>query len=171
MSGQMSTGLNGRIAVSWNQTELDGLEAAPLALVAVGSAWSWRGKAVQLSAAETMGLVQTAHSVAPLLTSGIDMLSAIGPVIGSVATIEFSNGSQQFSAELIRVEGSDSPVLIFENGCPERDQEFWVRSVSAQTDLADFDREVDQTVVAFPGPRSEEKRESTSTPHVVYAAE
>ena len=39
----MRTGQSGRVAISWAQTELDGLEGAPLSFMAVGAVWSWRG--------------------------------------------------------------------------------------------------------------------------------
>ncbi|MDE1132458.1 MAG: hemolysin-type calcium-binding protein, partial [Ascidiaceihabitans sp.] len=39
----MKTGLKGTFVVSWSQTEIDGLEAAPVQSLNVGAAWSWRG--------------------------------------------------------------------------------------------------------------------------------
>ncbi|MEX0312238.1 MAG: hemolysin-type calcium-binding protein, partial [Tateyamaria sp.] len=44
----MKTGFRGTFVISWSQTEVDGLEAAPLPALAVGAAWSWRGDAVRV---------------------------------------------------------------------------------------------------------------------------
>ena len=44
----MKTGFRGTFVISWSQTEVDGLEAAPVKNLSVGAAWSWRGDAVQV---------------------------------------------------------------------------------------------------------------------------
>ena len=44
----MKTGFRGTFVISWTQTEVDGLEAAPVRALTVGAAWSWRGDAVQV---------------------------------------------------------------------------------------------------------------------------
>ena len=44
----MKTGFRGTFVISWTQTEIDGLEAAPVAALEVGAAWSWHGDAVRV---------------------------------------------------------------------------------------------------------------------------
>jgi len=44
----MKTGFRGTFVISWSQTEVDGLEAAPVPSLAVGAAWAWRGDAVRV---------------------------------------------------------------------------------------------------------------------------
>lgn len=44
----MKTGLKGTFVVSWSQTEIDGLEAAPVQSLNVGAAWSWGGEVIGL---------------------------------------------------------------------------------------------------------------------------
>ncbi|WP_281972644.1 hypothetical protein [Ruegeria faecimaris] len=141
----MNTGVNGRVAISWSQTEIDGLEAAPLAFLNVGSAWSWRGQASMLAgSAEVVGRKNAFAS------------GTIGRVISAttfsdnvVGTLELMNGAQRFSALLVVSDDDESPSLVFESGCPSRDQEFWI---SAYTQIKHQSGEVaeqDGTVVAF----------------------
>jgi len=44
----MKTGYRGTFVISWSQTEVDGLDAAPLQSLTVGAAWAWRGDAVRV---------------------------------------------------------------------------------------------------------------------------
>ena len=44
----MGTGYSGTFVISWTQTELDGLSAAPLSALRVGTAWSWMGDPVRV---------------------------------------------------------------------------------------------------------------------------
>ena len=44
----MKTGFRGTFVISWTQTEIDGLEAAPVSALDVGAAWSWRGEALRV---------------------------------------------------------------------------------------------------------------------------
>ncbi len=44
----MKTGFKGTFVISWSQTEIDGLEVAPVQSINVGAAWSWRGDAIRV---------------------------------------------------------------------------------------------------------------------------
>ncbi len=44
----MKTGFRGTFVISWSQTEVDGLEAAPVQSLDVDTAWSWRGEVVRV---------------------------------------------------------------------------------------------------------------------------
>ncbi|HKK86272.1 MAG TPA: hemolysin-type calcium-binding protein, partial [Roseovarius sp.] len=56
----MKTGFRGAFVISWSQTEVDGLEAAPVQALNVGTAWSWRGDAVRVDGPnEVLRLEQT----------------------------------------------------------------------------------------------------------------
>ena len=44
----MKTGFLGTFVISWSQTEIDGLEAAPVHSLKVGAAWAWRGDAIRV---------------------------------------------------------------------------------------------------------------------------
>lgn len=143
----MRTGFNGQIAISLTQTEVDGLEAAPLADFLVGAAWSWRGRGVTLAVQEGQGVQQV--SSASLLAARAEVTSA-GLAIDDCARLEFSNGAQRFVAEVIRVAGEATPMLIFAEGCPAPGQEFWISAAPEMIEPVCVGREDDHKIVAFP---------------------
>lgn len=44
----MKTGFRGTFVISWSQTEIDSLDAAPVQNLKVGAAWAWRGDAIRV---------------------------------------------------------------------------------------------------------------------------
>ena len=44
----MKTGFQGTFVISWSQTEVDGLRAAPEAALRIGAQWRWTGEAVRV---------------------------------------------------------------------------------------------------------------------------
>ncbi|WP_170607314.1 hypothetical protein [Ruegeria arenilitoris] len=149
--GQMRTGQSGRVAVYWSQTELDGLEAAPLSHLCVGVAWSWRGFIVDYLSEADMG--HQSHRFHETNMLNVQVPAATRPVNATrvYASLELLNGAQSFSADLIWMHGDDRLVLMFENGCPPRDEEFWISSVTLAAKPSAYER-TDNTVVAFPAP-------------------
>ncbi|EEE37937.1 hypothetical protein RKLH11_1776 [Rhodobacteraceae bacterium KLH11] len=146
----MRTGTSGKIAISWGQTEIDGLEAAPLADMVVGAAWSWRGRGIEL-AADASRFVQYSEyaGITSLLAARSD-----GPeldrIAGDLARIELTNGAQTFVAELMGVAGEASLLLVFADGCPEPDQDFWISAAAPRIEPIRIDHAEDDKVVVFP---------------------
>lgn len=168
----MRTGVNGRIAITWTQTELDGLEAAPLAQLVVGASWSWRGRAVTLDGAEAVGLDQTVFAGAISLLSDRIHAAAVEQPRVAGQWVEISNGAQRFAADLVWIDGEEMPVLIFDSGCPERDQDFWICAVSELSELAGRDQAASDTIVAFPAQRPFEMLQTGDLePLILTAAE
>ncbi|NOE35988.1 MULTISPECIES: hypothetical protein [unclassified Ruegeria] len=146
----MRAGANGQIAISWNQTELDELEAPPLAFLVVGAAWSWRGQAVFLSESIEQ-VVERSGSVGRAASSTKDRFAVIRDITGDMCgTVVLTNGAQRFSADLVVQEGDIDPTFVFTNGCPPRDQAFWVSEVNEFVASAFVQPEPDTTVVSFP---------------------
>lgn len=146
----MRTGSNGQIAISWAQTEIDGLEAAPLDYLIVGRAWCWRGRGIQLaSEADRVAHSTGSSSVAAVLAVKADIANR-DDLINECARIEFSNGAQTFVAELVRVLGEASLMLVFKDGCPEPNQDFWISAAAPQIEPIEIDHTDGNKVVAFP---------------------
>ncbi|WP_170423174.1 hypothetical protein [Ruegeria arenilitoris] len=145
----MRTGFNGRVAISWIQTELDGLEAAPRSFLKVGAAWSWRGQAVHLAEPvhQELELSGGSNDYSAKYTSKF----ANSPDLqeSAMGSVVLTNGAQKFAASLFLVSGESDPVLMFENGYPARDQEFWVSEITEYKNNSASVR-LDRTVVAFP---------------------
>lgn len=148
----MRSNLSGHIAISWAQTELDELEAAPLDSLVVGAAWSWRGQAVVLATSLEQS-IERVGSMAATSSSVADRFAIIREVAGDTcASVVLSNGAQQFCADLVVQEGDIDPTFVFENGCPARDQLFWISEVSHYATPALARTAPDANVVSFPHP-------------------
>ncbi|WP_171212184.1 hypothetical protein [Ruegeria sp. HKCCA5426] len=140
----MRAGQSGRVVIQWKQTELDGLEAAPLSFLNIGAAWSWRGQAMILVGPVEQTGSQTA--VMPNQFLSIDDLDC-----SEAGVVVLTNGAQEFTGVLYSVLDEPTPVLVFDNGCPARDQDYWV---SELVQLRQYSGEAvsgDDRVVAFPG--------------------
>lgn len=167
----MRTGHNGRIAVYWSQTELDGLEAAPLAQLSVGAAWSWRGSTISFVSEQELGRQAAAPLPVDIALSRGAVAEVIAQSVSQYASIEISNGAQSFAADVVRVQDDNRLVLIFENGCPARGQEFWINAVTLAAKSAGY-AQTDDTVVAFPSQTSAAEAVSEHLAQVVgFAAE
>ncbi|WP_171168973.1 hypothetical protein [Ruegeria sp. HKCCA0370] len=149
-SGQMRAGTNGQIAISWCQTEIDGLEDAPLSCLAIGSAWSWRGQAIVMSEAaeQSIGKIGNVGGVASQVNSHFPIVRDIpGNVVG---TLTLTNGAQKFSAKLVADGNDTSRALVFEGACPPRDEEFWIVEVTELAMIPNPAAKSSATVVSFP---------------------
>ncbi|SHF10374.1 hypothetical protein SAMN05444279_11726 [Ruegeria intermedia] len=129
----MNAGYDNRAAVFWSQTEIDGLEAAPLADLTVGSVWSLLGRVTYLRDAYRVMSSQAVASASRASQSrSASQLAGLEPS-SSIARVVLTNGAQSFEAELALVDGAEKPVLFFDNGCPAPGQEFWVSEMNAVT--------------------------------------
>ena len=165
----MKAGYNGRIAVFWSQTEIDGLEAAPLAELVFGVAWSWHGRVTRLPEAGPQFSGQSDFGDAMTALAGHEeCVSALMPM-AELATIVLTNGAQRYEAELAQVEGKKDLVLLFENGCPARGQEFWVCSVLAVSEVA-AGQTAQGNIVTFPVNRPSVRQTLVLSPQMAAAA-
>ncbi len=145
----MRAGKNGRTAVFWSQTEIDGLEAAPLSFLSVGAAWSWRGQARYLVETAAHAVEWTGHALGSAAAT-LDHCALVEDLSEEASgLLVLTNGAQTFTATLFPVAGESVPMLVFEGDCPERDQEFWVSEIT-EGGLQSRTSGMASTVVAFP---------------------
>lgn len=146
----MRAGKSGRVAIQWRQTEIDGLEAAPLSFLSVGAAWSWRGQVQFLTEAteQMIGCSRGANGSVATKLGHYTQLQILPEAASGLLLL--TNGAQTFSAILFQVAGETAPVLVFDGDCPARDQEFWISEFTEIEIQNDDAPEVDGTVVAFP---------------------
>lgn len=142
----MKTGFSGTFVISWSQTEVDGLTAAPRDALETGVGWCWHGEALRVdgpagvlrladaegkdserrrAARRVRRLVGTAlgEAVPEMATEAADE----GPEsplmdIGFVVT----DGLQSYSVTLIEAGRQRAPLLMFHERMPPRDTELWV---------------------------------------------
>jgi hypothetical protein len=139
----MKAGFRGTFVISWSQTEVDGLEAAPVQSLSVGAAWSWRGDAVQVDgpsgvlrldrAVGTDDLRKRAAKMVHRLVGAaldprqLELLNGEKPE-AKLADSSFvvTDGAQSYTVTLINIGRGAQPLLMFLDELPPRDAELWI---------------------------------------------
>jgi hypothetical protein len=137
----MKTGFRGAFVISWSQTEVDGLESAPVQALSVGTAWSWRGDAVRVDGPNEVlrleraddetncrkraaRLVRRLVGAARTNTRDIHSVEVKEPLMDSGFVV--TDGARSFTVTLIEVGGGAPPLLLFVDEIPPRNTEMWV---------------------------------------------
>ncbi|WP_040650521.1 Hint domain-containing protein [Roseovarius sp. 217] len=137
----MGTGFRGTFVISWSQTELDGVSAAPVQSLSVGHTWSWRGDAVRvdgpnellrldMAEGETVNRKRAARMVRRLVGAALSNTRDLGqgdmdePLmdLGFVIT----DGTRSYTVTVIEVGIGASPLLMFHDDIPPRERDMWV---------------------------------------------
>lgn len=137
----MKTGFRGTFVISWSQTSLDGLEAAPLESLNVGMVWKWSGEAVRVDGpSELLRLDQAngeanirkraARTVRRLVGAAVqnrtdvDRVEVDDPLMDSNFVV--TDGTRSFTVTVIEVGPEATPLLMFLDDLPPRDVDLWV---------------------------------------------
>jgi hypothetical protein len=144
----MRTGFRGTFVISWSQTETDGLKAAPLDILAVGTSWRWSGEAIRIDGAQGLLLLEGAEGAADIRKRAARMVrrligTAITPDVEGEASepdIEgadepeqgfvVTDGHQIYSATVIDVHDTGARLLMFVDDVPPADVDLWVVRLS-----------------------------------------
>lgn len=140
----MGTGFRGTFVISWSQTEIDGLKAAPLDVLAVGASWRWTGETVRVDGAQDVLLLQGAEGAADIRKRAARIVRRlIGTAItargdspavseddGGVDDPEqgfiVTDGTQSYTATLIEVRDTGTRLLMFVDEIPPTHVDLWV---------------------------------------------
>ncbi|WP_416368844.1 Hint domain-containing protein [Tritonibacter mobilis] len=137
----MKTGFRGTFVISWTQTEIDGLDAAPVAALDVGAAWSWHGDALRVDGpSELLRLDmadgeqdlrrRAARTVRRLVGAAVQNRSDVHaieidePVSDSSFIV--TNGVQSYTVTVIEAGRGRPPLLMFVDDIPPRNTDLWV---------------------------------------------
>ena len=137
----MKTGFKGTFVISWSQTEVDGLDGAPVHSLSVGAAWSWRGDAVRVDGpADVLRLdgangsenlrKRAARMVHRLVGAAVENkpLAAVveddSPLMDSSFVV--TDGAQSYTVTLIEVGRGSQPLLMFMDQMPPRNSDLWI---------------------------------------------
>lgn len=144
----MITGFRGTFVISWSQTDVDGLEAAPIEALEVGAAWSWRGEAVRVDGPNDLLRLEGADGEAELRRRAArSVRRLVGAVVQKKNTIPaaepseplmdssfvVTNGAQSYTVTLIEVGPGSHPLLMFLDDLPPRNTDLWVVHQSLST--------------------------------------
>ena len=140
----MKTGFRGTFVISWTQTDVDGLEAAPVQALKVGASWSWRGDPVRVDGpAEVLELdhalgadvlrQRAARVVQRLVGAALDPSRPfqMPDELDNDASMPdnsfvITDGAQTFTATLIEVGRGVQPLVMFVDNLPPRNSDLWV---------------------------------------------
>ncbi|SLN27684.1 hypothetical protein TRL7639_01052 [Falsiruegeria litorea R37] len=166
----MKTGFRGTFVISWSQTDLDGLEAAPLDSLSVGAVWSWHGEAVRVDG--PTGLLRLDHAdgedalrkraarkvrrmvgAAVQHRSDIDEIEFDEPLADQSFVV--TNGAQSYTVTVIDPENGAAPLLMFLDQIPPRNTDLWVvhHSLSPPTQPVHADTSGRGVICFTPGTR------------------
>jgi len=140
----MGTGFRGTFVISWSQTEIDGLDAAPVQALSVGAAWAWRGDAVRVDGPSDVLRLDEADGAENLRKRAARMVHRLvgtalereaGPRASDVMddasplmdnSFVVTDGGKSYSVTLIEVGGGSQPLLMFLNEMPPRNCDLWI---------------------------------------------
>lgn len=137
----MKTGFRGTFVISWSQTEVDSLEAAPLQSLTVGAAWAWRGDAVRVDGPSELlrldradGEVNLRKRAARMVrrlvgaavenTTNLAEIEVDEPLMDSSFVV--TDGAQSYTITVIEVGQGARPLLMFLDELPPRNTDLWV---------------------------------------------
>ncbi|MBD3664037.1 Hint domain-containing protein [Sulfitobacter aestuariivivens] len=164
----MKTGFRGTFVISWSQTEIDGLDLAPLHALTVGAAWLWKGEPVQVDGPnDVLRLDRTdaaknlrrraAHMVTRLVGAALERDTPLlgdperdvrrDPLMDRCFVV--TDGAQSYTVTLIDVPGRANPLLMFLNEIPPANRELWVVYHTLDTGPGDSTSESSGGVICF----------------------
>jgi hypothetical protein len=142
----MATGYRGTFVISWSQTEIDGLQAAPPSALRVGAAWSWRGAALRVDGPSSILQLDQAEGAGELRTRAARMVrrlvgaamagDAPAPALSAAADPEdhplrdssfvVTDGAKGYTVTLIETGPQSRPLLMFLDEIPPESCDLWV---------------------------------------------
>lgn len=138
----MKTGSLGTFVISWSQTEVDGLKAAPLDVLAVGATWRWTGAPVRVDGPQGVLLLEGAEGAADIRKRAARMVRRlVGVAVGKDEMEDpaledgedlpdqgfiVTDGHQSFTITIIPVPDTGARLLMVVGELPPSDQDLWV---------------------------------------------
>lgn len=139
----MKTGSLGTFVISWSQTEVDGLQAARMDLLTVGTVWRWTGAAVRVDGPQGVLLLEGAEGAADIRKRAARMVRRlVGAAVAGAAKAEVvldeidealpdqsfivTDGHKSFTVTLIPVPDTGAHLAMLVGDLPPADQDLWV---------------------------------------------
>lgn len=137
----MKTGFRGTFVISWSQTEIDGLRAAPLETLANGAAWSWFGESVRVDGPSDILRLDQADGEADLRrraartvrrlvgaarlnTTDLTAVEVDDPLMDQSFVV--TDGINSYTITIIDTGPNAPPLLMFVDELPPRNTDLWL---------------------------------------------
>ena len=160
----MMAGPEGTFVISWAQTEVDGLVAAPVASLEAGAIWIWRGNAVQIDGASGFGQPafhqgeddirrRAASGARRIVARALALEGVRTPYVDDVAEFDraftVTDGHRRWTATLIDMPEVARPLLMFSGRMPPQDTPLYIAEGVAAPVLPTLISETREGVVCF----------------------
>jgi hypothetical protein len=165
----MITGSRATYVISWSQTEVDGVGAAALDVLAVGASWRWTGSPVRVDAPQSLLVLDAAEGAADMRKRAARMVrrligAAIAPQDPETAEYEVpdtpeqgfvvTDGHQSYSVTIIAVPDTGARLLMFVGDLPPSNRDMWVVRTAIDRSAFAGGARVEGGVICFtPGTR------------------
>ncbi|WP_028095668.1 Hint domain-containing protein [Pseudodonghicola xiamenensis] len=137
----MGTGFRGTFVISWSQTEIDGLEDAPMGALDIGAAWSWRGDTLRVDGPNGLLRLEGADGEAEIRRRAArSVRRLVGAAVQNIVDLDavevdeplmdryfvVTDGARSYTITLVDAGGGRRPLLMFLNDLPPRYTDLWV---------------------------------------------
>lgn len=164
----MTTGFTGTFVISWAQTELDGLPAAPIEALSVGATWSWHGEATRVDGPNDVLVLSQCEEAARIRRHAARVVRRLVHVALDQSGVErlpdpddpvldwgfaVTDGMRSYTGSLIDVPGR-APLVMFIDVLPPEGADLWVTHITDRTARAHRSGDEAPQVICFtPGTR------------------
>jgi len=164
----MGTTYHGTFVISWSQTRIDTLQAAPLDFLKVGASWSWTGEAIRVDGPNDLLRLneaegdaerrkRAARMVRRLVGEAVETSDPNGVSVDfpmADKTFVLTDGEQTFTVTLVDTGARTPPLLMFLNSVPPRHRDLWIIHTSLSKTPSQSAAETQGAVICFtPGTR------------------
>lgn len=141
------TGIRATFVISWSQTEIDGLMAAPGNLVLPGATWRWQGRALRVDGVAdllrldaALGAEDLRRRAARMVRRLVGAAVGVAPAPGGAAagddlperSFVLTDGRRRHVATVIEADPGGARLLMFLGEMPPPETDHWVVRTSLQ---------------------------------------
>lgn len=165
----MNTGSLGTYVISWTNTEIDGVQSAPLSLLNVGATWRYTGPVVRVGGPQDVLVLDDAEGAAQMRQRAARIVRRLvgSALAGRMAQEDafqgdedalpempdrsflVTDGHKTYTLSLIAVPDTGSHLLMVIGELPPSDQDLWVVRVAIEVTQTAAGAELAGGVICF----------------------